>query len=68
MIEHVAGAKIFGPDALRRYPVQSGASATTAYLGGGFPQAPKSDVEWSDDVESAVLATYQAGNGVRVIS
>ncbi len=50
-IEHVAGAKNFGPDALSRYPAQvGGVLSATAYLGGGFPQ----DSMWSDDVEEAV--------------
>ena len=67
-LEHVAGAKNFGPDALSRYPVQSGTAGTSAYMGGGFPQAPEQDQKWSAEVEEAVIASYTAGKGVRVVS
>ena len=63
-IEHVVGAKNFGPDALSRYPALVGGVSSTAYLGGGFPQ----DGQHSDDVEEAVIAFFKSGKGVRVVS
>lgn len=60
-IEHVAGARNFGPDALSRYPGQS-----PEY--GSLNMLDVEDQAWSDDVEAAVLANVQGRSEVWIVT
>ena len=62
-IEHVAGARNFGLDALSRYPARPKAGVKSGVV------ARLVDAEaWLDEVESAVLANVRARAGVQVVS
>ena len=59
-VEHVSGARNFGPDALSRFPVGVKREA----LG----QVRTKDQEWSDSLEAGVVAAVVGRTDVKVVS